>query len=81
MEKKNIKKLIGEVVSTKMTDTVVIKIDSVRTSRLYRKKYTVSKKINAHDESGNYEVGDTVIIESCRPISKTKKFKVTRKVK
>jgi len=75
------KQLIGTIVSNKMSDTVTVKIDSVRTSRLYRKKYTVSKKINADCKDRKYEIGDIVSIVSIRPISKTKSFKVTGKVK
>lgn len=80
MDTKEKKQLIGTVVSNKMADSVVVKIDSIRTSRLYRKKYKVSKKINAHDGENKYVVGDIVNIESCRPISKTKRHIVTRKV-
>ena len=76
----NVKTFIGEIVSTKMKNTVVVKIDSVRTSRLYRKKYTVSKSINAHSDNDSLVVGDKVSIESVRPISKTKSFKVVGKV-
>ena len=46
----------------------------------YKKFYTVDKKHKAHDEKGEYKVGDTVIIEETRPISKDKHFVVISKV-
>lgn len=72
--------LIGIVVSDKMSKTVVVKVDSRKRHHKYHKSYTVSKKFKAHDEKGEYHVGDKVIIESIRPMSKEKKFKVLSKV-
>jgi small subunit ribosomal protein S17 len=72
--------LIGKVVSDKMTKTVVVKIDVRKRHAKYKKSYTVSKKFKAHDENGEYHVGDRVIIESTKPYSKEKKFKVISKI-
>ena len=71
---------IGIVVSDKMHKTVVVKVDSRKRHPKYHKSYTVSKKFKAHDENNEYKVGDKVLIESIRPISKEKKFKVINKV-
>ena len=71
--------LVGIVVSDKMTKTVVVKVDSRKRHPKYKKAYTVSKKYKAHDEKGEYHVGDRVIIESIRPMSKEKKFQVISK--
>ena len=71
--------LIGIVVSDKMTKTVVVKVDSRKRHPKYKKAYTVSKKYKAHDEKGEYHTGDRVVIESIRPMSKEKKFKVLSK--
>lgn len=73
--------LVGVVVSDKMSKTVVVKIDTKKRHPKYHKSYKVSKKYKAHDEAGEYHVGDRVVIESVRPISKDKKFKVISKVK
>lgn len=72
--------LTGLVVSDKMDKTVVVKVDTRKRHAKYHKSYTVSKRYKAHDETGLYKIGDRVIIESTRPISKDKKFKVVRKV-
>ena len=72
--------LIGIVISDKMDKTVVVKVDSRKRHPKYHKAYTVSKKFKAHDENNEYHVGDKVVIESIRPKSKEKKFKVLNKV-
>jgi len=72
--------LIGTVVSDKMNKTVVVKVDVRKRHAKYKKAYTISKKYKAHDENGEYHVGDKVVIESIRPMSKEKKFKVISKI-
>lgn len=79
MEKKA-KRLKGVVVSDKMDKTVVVKIDRYVEHPKYEKRFTISKKIKAHDEKEEYGEGDVVIIEECRPLSKDKTFKVIEKV-
>lgn len=71
--------IIGVVVSDKMQKTVVIKVDVRKRHPKYHKSYTVSKKFKAHDENNEYHIGDRVVIESIRPMSKEKKFKVIGK--
>ena len=63
-----------------MQKTVVVKVDSRKRHAKYHKSYTVSKRFKAHDENGEYHVGDKVLIESIRPMSKEKKFRVITKV-
>jgi len=72
--------LIGTVVSDKMNKTVVVKVDVRKRHAKYKKAYTISNKYKAHDENGEYHVGDKVVIESIRPMSKEKKFKVISKI-
>ncbi len=72
--------IIGLVVSDKPDKTVIVKVDIKKRHPKYHKAYTVSKKFKAHDEKNEYHTGDRVIIESTRPISKEKKFKVVGKV-
>ena len=78
MNKKEIirKKLKGTVVSDKMDKTVVVLVDRYIKHPKYEKYMTVSKKFKAHDEKEECNVGDVVIIEECRPISKDKNFKI-----
>ena len=71
--------LIGIVVSNKMDKTVVVKVDMRKRHPKYKKAYTISKKFKAHDENEEYVTGDRVVIESTRPISKEKKFRVISK--
>ncbi|MBL8030114.1 MAG: 30S ribosomal protein S17 [Candidatus Doudnabacteria bacterium] len=70
---------IGTVVSDKMLKTVVVKVDARKRHFKYKKAYTVSKKYKAHVEDDTYKVGDKVVIESTKPISKDKRFKVVGK--
>lgn len=66
----------GVVTSNKMDKTIVVKIDHVRTHRLYKKRFTVSKKYKVHDERNQYKPGDVVEFVETRPISKDKKWRV-----
>jgi small subunit ribosomal protein S17 len=71
--------LKGKVVSAKNAQTVTVEIERKKIHPIYRKRYTVTKKFQAHDEIG-VKKDDYVIIEETRPISKNKKWKVVRKV-
>lgn len=72
-------RLVGKVISDKMDKTVVVRVDEKKRHPKYKKSYTVSKKFKAHDEQNEYKIGERVVIESVRPISKDKKFKVISK--
>lgn len=74
------KTLIGEVMSTKMQKTVVVRVVRKFRHPLYRKVIIRHKKYKAHNENLELIVGDTVKIEETRPISKDKHFKVVEKV-
>lgn len=71
--------LTGKVVSTKMDKTVVVEVVSKKRHPKYHKTYTVSKRYKAHSPENSYALGDVVVIESCKPISKDKKFQVIKK--
>jgi len=73
---KNPKILKGVVVSDKMDKTVVVLVNSLVKHPKYKKYIKISKKYKAHDPEKKYKVGDRVIIEETRPISKDKHFKV-----
>jgi len=72
--------LTGEVVSTAMDKTVVVKVTRVKVHPKYRKRVKVSKKYHAHDPRNEYQVGDVVEIRETRPLSKTKRWRVVRKI-
>ncbi len=74
------KQLTGIVTSNKMQNTVVVKTERIKKHPKYLRRYKVNKKYKAHVESGEYAVGDKVIIEECKPYSKEKKWKVIRKI-
>jgi small subunit ribosomal protein S17 len=74
------KQLTGIIVSDKMQKTVVILVERLKEHPKYKRRYKIGKKYKAHDEKGEYKVGDKVIIEECRPISKEKKWRVVKKV-
>ena len=75
-EKRNKKTLRGVAVSTKMQDTVVVAVDRYVRHPVYGKYRRVTKRYKAHCPGDTVVVGDTVVIESCRPISKEKRFQV-----
>ena len=70
--------LSGRVVSDKMTKTVTVLVERRVKHPLYGKFVTRTKKYHAHDENGDYHEGDLVEIEECRPLSKTKAWRVTK---
>ena len=65
---------VGKVVSDKMEKTVVVSVDYVRIHPLYNKRMRRTSKFFAHDENGTCNIGDTVRIEECAPISKRKRW-------
>jgi small subunit ribosomal protein S17 len=70
------KVLSGKVVSDKMKDTAVVLVERLEKAPKYGKYITKSKKFKAHNPGNTKKIGDVVVIEECRPISKDKHFKV-----
>ena len=66
----------GRVVSNKTDKTISVLVESYRKHPLYGKRVKYSKKYATHDENNTANLGDLVRIEECRPMSKTKKFKL-----
>ncbi len=77
---KVVRSLIGKVVSDKRAKTVTVLVERRTKHDLYGKIVARSAKYHAHDEKGEYKMGDTVEIVESRPISKTKSWVVTRLV-
>lgn len=75
-----IRTLRGTVVSDKMDKTVVVQVQRVKEHPIYRKKYTVTTKFKAHDETNSCRIGDLVEIAETRPISRDKRWTVERKL-
>lgn len=72
--------LQGTVVSDKADKTVVVLVERRVRHPLYGKIVRRSKKYHAHDEENAIAAGDIVRIEECRPISKSKSWRVLEKV-
>ena len=68
--------LSGTVVSNKMKDTVVVEVNRFVAHPKYRKYMNLTKRIKAHDAGNQKQVGEKVVIISCRPLSKDKHFKI-----
>jgi small subunit ribosomal protein S17 len=77
---KVVRSLVGKVVSDKRAKTVTVLVERRTKHDLYGKIVARSAKYHAHDEKGEYKMGDTVEITESRPISKTKSWVVTRLV-
>jgi len=70
--------LSGRVVSDKMDKTVTVLVERKVRHPLYGKIITRSKKYHAHDDKNEFHEGDVVLIEECRPVSKTKTWRVSK---
>ena len=68
--------LIGRVIGDKMDKTVTVLVERRVKHPLYKKYVRRSTKIHAHDETGECNVGDSVSIVQCRPLSRTKAWRV-----
>ena len=81
MNSQNLKRtLTGKITSNKMEKTVTVLVERRIKHPLYEKYITRSKKYHAHDSSNTLSIGDVVLIEECRPLSKTKSWKVVKQV-
>jgi len=73
--------MTGKIISDKMDKTIVVECVSYRRDPLYGKYVKVRKRYHAHDEKNEYKTGDEVEIQEFRPISKHKRFVVTKLLK
>lgn len=76
--KKTHHQLQGKVVSNKMSKTIVVEVGRLKEHPRYKKRIRVSKKFKAHDEKNECQIGDLVLIEQCRPLSKDKKWRLSK---
>ncbi len=73
--------LKGTVVSAKMQKTIVVRVDMQKKHPKYGKHYRASKKFKAHDEAGAYRVGDTIMMQETRPLSREKRWEAVSLVR
>lgn len=75
------KERVGEVVSSSMNKTITVATDTVKHHRLYKKAIKNTKTYKAHDAENACNVGDLVRIVECRPLSKTKRWRLIEIIK
>ena len=79
LKEKILKKFKGEVVSDKMSKTIVVRVDRFRMHPKYQKRYRVSRNYKVHDEKEQYKIGEVVEFVECRPLSRDKKWRAIYK--
>ncbi len=79
--RERIKRREGVVVSAKMSKTVVVQVDRLVEHGLYGKRVRRSQRFMAHDERGECHEGDRVLIIESRPLSRHKRWRVSRVLK
>jgi small subunit ribosomal protein S17 len=70
------KEVVGEVISNRMTKTIVVEVTRKKSHPLYRRVISSGKKFYAHDEKNEAHVGDVVRLEETRPLSKLKRCRL-----
>jgi len=74
--KKTRRQLTGVVVSDKMESTIVVRTERIVRHKLYGKMIRRHTKYLAHDPDNSCKIGDKVVIEECRPLSKRKRWRL-----
>ncbi|HEB93715.1 MAG TPA: 30S ribosomal protein S17 [Gammaproteobacteria bacterium] len=80
-EDKAVRTLAGRVISDKMDRTITVMVERRVKHPLYGKYIRRSTKLHVHDENNECNIGDEVTISECRPISKTKSWRLAEIVK
>lgn len=70
--------MVGTVVSDKMDKTVIVIVERLVKHRLYKKYIRRRSKFAAHDENNTSKIGDKVLIIQSKPLSKTKRWRVSK---
>lgn len=76
-KKPNRRAFVGIVTSDKMQKTIVVSVSTRKMDKLYKKYVKRTKKYMAHDEKEEANIGDTVRIVECRPLSRHKRWRLT----
>jgi len=74
------KERVGEVISNKMTKTIVVRVQRRFPHPVFKKVVSHFNKFYAHDEKSEAKVGDRVRIQECRPLSRTKRWRLVEVV-
>lgn len=74
------KKITGRVILSKMAKTALVEVERYKIHPLYQKRVKVKKRYHVHDEIG-VKPGERVVFEQTRPVSKTKKWRITEVLK
>ncbi len=67
---------VGRVVSDKMDKTIVVSVERLTRHPLYKRVVRMTTKFSVHDEQNQARIGDTVLIEESRPLSRTKRWRL-----
>lgn len=70
------KRFQGVVVGIKNDKTVLVRVESVKLNKKYKKRYTVSRNYQVHDEKNSCQEGAKISFIECRPFSKTKRWRL-----
>lgn len=73
-----VKEQVGIVISTKMQKTIVVKIEKRYPHPIYSKTILKTKNYLAHDDLEQSNIGDKVLIQECRPLSKRKRWELVK---
>lgn len=68
----------GRVTSDKMQKTIVVAVEDLKRHRVYKRTYRYTTKFKAHDEFNEAHIGDIVVIEETRPLSRDKRWKLVK---
>jgi small subunit ribosomal protein S17 len=72
------RQVVGTVVSNKMDKTVIVAVERLVKHQVYHKYIRRRTKFAAHDERNSCQIGDKVVITACRPLSRSKRWRVSR---
>nr|YP_010595095.1 ribosomal protein S17 [Paralia sulcata]WAJ57830.1 ribosomal protein S17 [Paralia sulcata] len=73
-----VKEKVGIVVSNKMQKTIVVKVENKYSHPIYSKTMIKTRKYLVHDEIGECNIGDQVLVQECRPLSRHKRWKLAK---
>ncbi len=77
-EKKNKRRFHGVVVSHRMDKTAVVSVSQIKVHPKYGKRYKTSERYKVHDEKNECKIGESVMFEECRPLSKEKRWRIVK---
>lgn len=82
MKKQGMKRqLVGTVVSDKMDKTVVVLVERLVKHKFYHKYIRRRAKFAAHDQNNTCQIGDKVMLTECRPLSRSKRWRISKIIK